>query len=66
MLEKYWGDYLRAWVREMLGNHSTLESWMRAELTDYQIQCTRIAWIDWMIKELENEDAPLAGINPSA
>ena len=50
--------YLRRWVEEMLGTYNTLDSWLFREHgmplnNSKKLKEPRLAWIDWMIKELE-------------
>ena len=51
-------DYLITWIKEMLGSSYTLDSWLLQEhgipySYSRKYRQTRLAWIDWMIKELE-------------
>ena len=55
-------DYigLKRWVRRLLGNCNCLEDWYRQHhhklysRPDYDPTAIRLAWIDWMIKEIGN------------
>jgi len=55
-------QYLKTWVQKMLGSCGTLESWLRESRIHLnpidhpeKLRVTRLAWIDWMIAELEKE-----------
>lgn len=58
-------EKLHAWVLTMLGGSHTLGIWLARQKVGYvisftkesenKIHNTRIAWIDWMIAELERE-----------
>jgi hypothetical protein len=50
---------LQVYIMRELGYFSTLDSWQWANLPDgrhspYQRRADRIAWIDWMIEQLQN------------
>jgi hypothetical protein len=58
------GAELVAWVESMLGDSGTLSGWIRSNRPElwFSATCderirllrvTRLAWIDWMISELE-------------
>lgn len=57
----YWGglrDYLYYWIRDMLGDHFTLEAWSHANNLPTSPEPLRIArewWLNWMIEELREE-----------
>lgn len=62
---------LKEWIRVMLNGHYTLESWMRFNLKnhntiarnmsdeeyDEKLKVTRLAWLDWMIKQCQKAEA---------
>lgn len=62
------GMYLRRWVMAMLSPYETLGMWLERRGTPVhtmrdenlgmareRLRVTRLAWIDWMIQELEEE-----------
>lgn len=57
----YWNKvigYLQFWIRDMLGDHFTLESWSRENNLSTAPEPLRIArewWLNWMIEELREE-----------
>jgi hypothetical protein len=58
-------EYLTEWVGKSLGQHRTYQRWVRTEhkdlfedatdclALDQQLKVGRIAWVNWMIDELE-------------
>lgn len=62
------GRYLRRWVMSMLSPNVSLFGWLgrrgipvntmydeNPDMMREQLRVTRLAWIDWMINELEKE-----------
>lgn len=58
-------DYhqLRKWIRSMLEGHYVLDDWVEENvpgatevyLWKEKLRVTRLAWIDWMIQQLEEK-----------